>query len=216
MHESNWQMSFGERAAMEGVLAQLKPRLSIEIGTAGGGSLATVTRHSGEVHSFDLEHSEEVTERFPDVHFHSGDSHELLPKMLAAFAEEERNVDFVLVDGDHSSDGVKRDVEDLLESTAISETIIVLHDTANELVRDGLERVSYESYPKVSLAELDFVGGYVMSTRELNGELWGGLGLIRVSTSEPRYYRDIRDSPYHAAAEILRAGRDARFGPAAG
>lgn len=216
MHESNWQMSFGERAAMEGILAQLKPRLSVEIGTAGGGSLATVARHSGEVHSFDLKHEKSLTDRFPDVHFHSGDSHELLPKKLAAFAEESRNVDFVLVDGDHSSDGVKRDVDDLLESPAISDTIIVLHDTANELVRDGLERVSYASYPKVMFVELDLVGGYVMSTRELDGELWGGLGLIWVSTREPRYFRDIRESPYHPAAEILRAGRDARFGAAFG
>ena len=54
----------------------------------------------------------------PDnVTLHTGDSHELLPPFLAELAEQGRNVDFVIVDGDHSSEGVRRDLEDLLNST---------------------------------------------------------------------------------------------------
>ena len=49
-----WQMSFGERAAIEGVLAQLRPQLAIEIGTAEGGSLERIAAHSERVISFDL------------------------------------------------------------------------------------------------------------------------------------------------------------------
>ena len=197
---------------MEGLLAQLKPRLSIEIGTDSGGSLETVAGYGEEVHSFDVKQPGPLADRFPDVHFHIGDSHELLPRVLAGLADEERNVDFVLVDGDHSSDGVKRDVEDVLESPAVAETIILLHDTANEWVRDGLDRVSFEAHPKVAFVELDFVAGYVMRVPEIDGELWGGLGVIWVSAREPRYFRDIRESPYHPGGEILRLGRDVRFG----
>ncbi len=216
LEHSEWQMSFGERAAMEGVLTQLRPQLSVEIGTADGGSLATIVRHSDEVHSFDLREPGPLADRFPDVHFHSGDSHALLPQVLATFAEAGRNVDFVLVDGDHSSDGVRRDAIDLLSSPAVSETIILLHDTANELVRHGLDRVPFEAHPKVAFVELDFVGGYVMSRSDLDGEIWGGLGLVWVSSRQPRYFSAVHESPYYPAVQMLRAARDALFEPADG
>ena len=47
-------MSFGERAALEGVLAQLRPRLALEIGSAEGGSLARIAAYACEVHSVDV------------------------------------------------------------------------------------------------------------------------------------------------------------------
>src|SRR5690348_6240653 len=64
-HDAGWQMSFGERAALEGVLAQLRPRLAVEIGTAEGGSLERIAAYSEEVHSIDLTH-EPVTRALPD------------------------------------------------------------------------------------------------------------------------------------------------------
>ena len=209
----SWQMSFGERAAIEGVLSQLRPTLSIEIGTAKGGSLATIARHSQEVHSFDLLDPGSLTERFPDAHFHTGDSHELLPRLLDDLSREGRNVDFVLVDGDHSADGVERDVEDLLASPAIKHTIILMHDTSNRWVREGLERVSYESHPKVAYVDLDFLGGYVLSAPGEDDELWGGLGILWINAAQPAYFRDgVRQDRYLPTVEILRLGHDARLG----
>ena len=105
LEPADWQMTLGERAALQGILTSLEPRLSIEIGTAQGGSLSRVAAASGAVHSFDLEHDPERD--WPaNVHLHSGDSHELLPAFLAELARGDRNVDFVLVDGDHTADGV--------------------------------------------------------------------------------------------------------------
>jgi hypothetical protein len=49
--EGDSQISFGERAALEGVLAQIRPRVAIEIGTAEGGSLRRIARYSRLVHS---------------------------------------------------------------------------------------------------------------------------------------------------------------------
>ena len=49
-----WQMSRGERAAVEGVLAQLQPSLALEIGSAEGACLSRIAAHAAEVHSFDL------------------------------------------------------------------------------------------------------------------------------------------------------------------
>lgn len=175
---SDWRMSLGERAAVEGVLSCLKPAVSIEIGTLRGGSLATVSSHSGVVHSFDLSRDPAITlERFPNVIFHEGDSHRLLGETLEELARAGMNVDFALVDGDHSALGIRQDLEDLLESPAVANTVILVHDTLNERVRAGLTKVDFER-EKVAHVELDFVVGQLWDGGAFDHDLWGGLGLV--------------------------------------
>jgi Methyltransferase domain len=180
----DWQMSFGERAALEGVLSQVKPRLALEIGTAEGGSLARIAAHSEEVHSIDLVRCPEPQPNH--VTLHVGDSHELLPALLDRFASEGRNVDFVLVDGDHSRAGVRQDLIDLLGSPAVSRTVLVLHDTFNGEVRAGITDVDFSAYPDVALVELDMTGGYMARTGPFAGQLWGGIGLVVVDPEAER------------------------------
>jgi hypothetical protein len=205
----DWQMSLGERAALEGLLVALKPTLSIELGTAQGGSLERIALHSNEVHTFDLIDPPLDRGRFENVTFHVGDSHELLPALLTELAGLGRNVDFVLVDGDHSSGGVKSDVTDLLDSPAVASTVIVMHDTLNENVREGLEQVPYEAYPKVSHIDLDFVGGYMFRQEALRYELWGGLGLLLVDAKRRAYFsHPVRQQRYYSPYPIFREMRD--------
>src|SRR5688572_15193961 len=100
--DQSWQMTWGERFALEGLVSQLSPALAIEIGTAQGGSLRRIAAHAGEVHSFDIYPKvTELGERLPNVVFHIGDSADLLPAMLTGLAAADRHVDFALVDGDH-------------------------------------------------------------------------------------------------------------------
>jgi hypothetical protein len=54
-----------------------------------------------------------------------------VPRLLAALEAVGRPVDFALVDGDHSAEGVRRDLESLLASPTTGRTRIVLHDTMN-------------------------------------------------------------------------------------
>jgi cephalosporin hydroxylase len=158
-----WQMSYGERAALEGVLTQQRPELAVEIGTAEGGSLERIAAYSRHVHSFDLVEPAAPAKRLANVTFHRGSSHELLPPFLAELEGAGKSVDFALVDGDHTSDGVRRDVEDLLRSGALGRGIVLIHDTMNETARGGLEQVPYESLEKVAYVDLDFVPGYFRS-----------------------------------------------------
>ena len=196
-----WQMSYGERTVIEGVLSMLKPRLAIEIGRAEGGSLRRIAAHSDEILSFDIVEAPEALESLVNVTALSGDSHAQLPIELKRIADEGRNVDFVLVDGDHTSDGVRRDVQDLLDSDAIVNTIILAHDTLNEEVRQGLTEINYEAYEKVVWTDLDFVPGYVADLPERLGECWGGLGLIVVNADGAfrgdgkRHQADLVDQP---------------------
>jgi Methyltransferase domain len=178
-----WQMSYGERSTIEGVLAMVKPALAIEIGRAEGGSLRRIAEHSEEVVSFDIVESSSEVARLANVHAMAGDSHAMLPVELRRLSEARRNVDFVLVDGDHTTAGVRQDMLDLLDSPAIGSTVILAHDTLNEEVRRGLEDVDYESYGKVAWVDLDFVPGYVAQLPARLGECWGGLGLVVVDSS---------------------------------
>ena len=180
-----WQMGMGERAALVGLLSEIRPKVAIEIGTAEGGSLRRIAHYAERVHSFDLLEPDPELRRLSNVEFHVGDSHRQLPELLAKLSAEGTAVDFVLVDGDHSATGVAQDMRDLLDSPAAGNAVIVMHDSMNEEVRRGLDAVDYESWPHARYVELDFVTGFLFRG-ELEGELWGGLGLAVLDAANPR------------------------------
>jgi Methyltransferase domain len=207
--DSAWQMSWGERAALEGILSQLQPELAIEIGGADGGATAQIAKHAQEVHSFDLSSPHAATTQAPNVTLHLGDSHATLPVALAALAADGRNVDFALVDGDHSPSGVRRDVEHLLDSPAVANTVILIHDSSNDRVREELDAIHFGAWPKVSLVELDLVAGYMVQEERIRHELWGGLGLVVVDAGRPRYgRRSVTDHRRYPTAELLATARE--------
>jgi len=197
-----WQMSRGERAAIEGLLSQLQPELAIEIGSMEGACLRRIAAHSKEVHSFDFKPP--TIEQPDNVVLHTGDSHELLGPFLAELAAAERNVDFVLIDGDHTPAGVRRDVEGLLNSRAVAHTVILVHDTANERVRQGLDDVRFAAWPKVAHVELDWIPGQLFAEPELRNELWFGLGLVLVDASRSAYLTgSVFERRYHPSGPLL-------------
>jgi len=208
--DSVWQMTLGERAAIEGVLAQLKPRLAIEIGSADGGGLRRIAAHSEEVHSIDLVPPQMPVEEMPNVTLHTGDSHQLLPEALERFAEQGHKVDFVLVDGDHSAEGIRRDLDDLLSSPAVANTVILIHGVTNEQVRSGLDTVRYVAYPKVAHVNLDFVPGYMRREPDHRHELAGGLGLVIVDATRTAYFPAVPviEDRYYAAGHLYPRVRD--------
>jgi hypothetical protein len=176
--DNRWEMSPGERAAVKGVLGELQPAVAIEIGTAQGGSLRRIAAAAGHVHAFDESPPPVDLAELTNVTFHTGDSHELLPEALEQLERSGARVGFVLVDGDHTSAGVQRDVEDLLASPAISESLIMLHDTANPEVRSGLDAIDFSAWGKLTWVDLDWVPGFVFREGPSRGEAWGGLGVI--------------------------------------
>ncbi len=176
-------MSYGERAALEGLLEVLKPSLSLEIGRAEGGSLRRISAHSGQVVSFDLVEPVDQLAALANVEVMVGDSHRQLPERLAELARDGRDVAFVLIDGDHSTDGVRADMIDLLESDAVTECVVLAHDSLNEDVRRGLDSVPYENYQKVAFVDLDFVPGFVAKPEAVLGQCWGGLGVVVIDAS---------------------------------
>jgi hypothetical protein len=192
-------MSYGERTVIEGMLAMLKPHLAVEVGRAEGGSLRRLAAYSEKVISLDVVEAAGGVADLSNVTAMTGDSHELLPRVLNGLAQDGQNVDFALVDGDHSAVGVCTDIRDLLNSSAVTHTVILAHDTLNEEVRQGMMEVDYDEYQKVAWVDFDFIPGYVAQMSERLGECWGGFGLIVIDSSGtfqsggPRWSDDLFD-----------------------
>ena len=205
--DREWQMSLGERAAVQGVLSGLNPHLAIEIGSMEGACLRRIAAHAGEVHSFDIR---PPSLPMPDnVVLHTGSSHEVLPPFLGSLEERERNVDFVMLDGDHSAEGVRRDVEDLLNSRSLARSVILIHDTANQTVRRGLDAVRFAAWPKVAYVDLDWIPGRVFAEPALRNEVWYGLGLVTVDSTQLAYDQGtIHEQRYRPSAPLLAQVRD--------
>lgn len=180
LDQHDWQMSGGERAALEGLLTQVTPMVAIELGTHKGGSLRRLAVHSGEVHTFDLTLQIDPAD-YPSATFHIGDSHVLLSKLLSDLHTQGKRVEFSLVDGDHSPSGVRRDLEDLLSSDAVGTGVILLHDMGNDAVRRAVESLEWQSFSKVAEVNLDFVPTSSPAVGGRNG--WAGFGLIRLDAN---------------------------------
>ena len=204
-----WLMAHGERAALEGLLAQIRPGVAIDIGTGDGGSVGRIAAYSDFVHSIDS--VERVTELPDNVEFHLGASAAVLPGLLDRLADQGRNVDFVLVDGDHSAAGVRSDLEALLASPALARTVIMLHDTLNEEVRRGILAADCERHPAVRHVDLDLVTGFMVADGPFKGQLWGGLGLVVVDAEGDVVLAE--QDLYDAPAMIRRASRRLRLAP---
>lgn len=183
----------GDRAALEGVVSSLQPSLAIEIGTADGGSLERIAAHSSEVHAFDLEPPSSWPE---NAAFHQGDSKTTLPPFLD---QVQGTVDFALVDGDHSREGVCADLEALLASPTVTETVILAHDSFHPPVRAGIEAVF--DHPKLTYADLDFIPGRMTNSGFFVDQLWGGFALLLVGLSAPRVQIFGVEMEYHDAYE---------------
>ena len=129
----HWQMTNCERFAMQDLLRRLQPDLSIEIGTYRGGSLQVISHFSRNVISIDIDPEVEkhLSNKFSNVNYRCGNSYELLPSLLEESENSNRDIEFILIDGDHSTQGVQRDINALLQYKPRKRCVILMHDSFN-------------------------------------------------------------------------------------
>ncbi len=142
------------------------------------------------MYSIDIDHAPVADWTLDNVELRTGSSVDLLTPLLSELAAAGESVDFALVDGDHSYEGAKRDLESLLASPSTSRSVILVHDTMNPEVRAGVEGVGLDRYPQVVYYEMDFVPGYVYRKGAARGTAWGGLGLVLTDLSRAEPYAD--------------------------
>ena len=209
-HPLAWQMNPAEQAMLIYLLERLRPKIAIEIGTRFGGSLQVIAQYSERVYSLDID--PEVTERlkgrFPNVEYVIGPSDQTLPALIDRLQREEAEVSFVLVDGDHTAAGVRKDIDNLLRLRPVVSMHVVMHDSMNPVVRRGLRSANWPGSPYVHRVELDLVPGGVSARPEFHGQLWDGLALA-VLEPTPR----IGELKIAASSQMTFQAADRAFSP---
>lgn len=177
--DSDWQMMPAERLALIALLDFLRPRCSLEVGSKYGGSLAILSHYSTRVISLDIDES--VPQRlahFTNAEFVIGKSQETLPGVLAELEQSDTALQFALIDGDHTTRGVRQDCECFLAYRPRSTLYVLMHDSFNPDVREGIRGVRWDRWPYVQAVELDFVPGIVFGDHTaLHRQMWGGFAL---------------------------------------
>jgi cephalosporin hydroxylase len=188
--ELNWQMTNCEKFALIRSLQNLQPAVAIEVGTYQGGSLQVISRYASEVVSIDIDPtiSEQLSGLFGNVRFFSGDSSHLLSQTLQSYAGSDKKVGFILIDGDHSTEGVRRDIKALLEWKPEADCVVLFHDAFNPACREGIRTAGWGKSPYVHSVELDYVPGiyheHAYDTAQARS-MWGGFARA-ILRSAPR------------------------------
>lgn len=164
-----WQMTRAERFCFLHLVKEFKPELSLEIGTSKGGSLQVLSRYSGDVISIDIDPvvAETLKGAFTNVAFRSGDSTELLPNVIDEINNDSRSLGFVLIDGDHSEQGVRRDINAVLRLKPKRPIAVVLHDSFHPPCRKGMLSADWADCPYAHYVDLDFIGGIFVPGRAM-------------------------------------------------
>ena len=176
---SGWQMNESERTALTALLCQLKPQCAIEIGTYKGGSLSLLSQQCKVVFSIDIDAAiPNKFSYFKNVSFLTGMSTEILPVLQEELAAREVHAGLILVDGDHSEDGVRDDINLILSRPPEAPCVIIMHDSWNPVCRRGLLAANWGQCPHVHYVDLDWVPGRIIENGStFAGEVWGGLAL---------------------------------------
>ncbi|MCF8199343.1 MAG: class I SAM-dependent methyltransferase [Sulfuritalea sp.] len=136
MAVSSMQIPF-EITQLAKVVYDLKPKISLEIGTAHGGTCFIWSQLTSEeviaCDINDMSHQKSLYEKFPPassackVRLYSGDSHEPGFNSGIQRALNGRQVDFLFIDGDHTVEGVTADYEEYREFVRPG-GVIAFHD----------------------------------------------------------------------------------------
>jgi hypothetical protein len=174
-----WMMSPAEQAAMLFFLEHLRPKVAIEIGTRFGGSLQVLAKYCERVYSLDIdpEVPRRLEGRYSNVEYLIGPSDETLPPLIDRLQRDGAELSFALVDGDHSTNGVRKDIDNLLRFRPKSSFYIIMHDSFMPECRAGLKQANWAANPHIHAVELDFVSGVINPAPKYRNTRCGGLAL---------------------------------------
>ena len=183
-------MGYGEAAMFEALLSHLRPQYAIEVGTETGVTLATIARHSTHAISIDLDPGvkQRLSGTFPNVDFITGSSHDALPLLLEKLAAHGVTPDFIFVDGDHSAEGVRRDLEFILNVRPNRQMLVLMHDSFNPGCRQGIRSAQWHRNPCCHYVDVDFTPGVLNPNESCLRQMWGGLALA-LFLPEPRRHQ---------------------------
>lgn len=174
-----WSMSRAEQYCMIQLLSNNKPNIAIEIGTYKGGSLQVLSHYATKVYAIDIssDSRDSRCDNLNNVDYLIGDSKVVLPELLKKIEDNGEDLEFILIDGDHSEKGVFQDILNIMSYTPKKALQIILHDSFNPNCRKGMKRYDYNTNKKIHYIELDFIPG-MYNHDGLSRQMWGGFATI--------------------------------------
>ncbi len=185
-------MSWSERVVLYSTVFGVRPKRCLEIGTHQGGSAMIIVAALDDIGAGKLicvdpnpvvapENWQEVCHRATMM---AGGSPEILPEAMKAAGGP---FDFALIDGDHSLEGVIRDIEGVLPLLD-ERAFLLFHDAHYGDVEEGIDRMV--SKYRRHLVDCGMVS--VEQTIDPDNQLcWGGLRMLRFSRQKHTYRRPV-------------------------
>lgn len=209
-----WEMTNSEKISLLLLLININPKISIEIGTKQGGSLQLISKYSDKVYSLDIDPMvKDLEPVFKNVEFIIGDSKNTLPNLLQQLQAKGETPDFIFIDGDHSSEGVRQDITNAL-STNITKTLtILMHDSFNPDCRKGMLQVDYTINKNIQLVDIDFIQGIYSPTCFTHAEMWGGFGLIYLDITDTSKVLVIKESSRYSYEKLWDLSKHKHINP---
>ena len=199
--QENWQMMPWEKIALTGVLSRIRPKGAIEVGVYYGGSLSLTAPYCDEIVAIDIDPAVHDRFRKPEnAEIWITPSDQGIPAAFAHFSSKGVPVNYVLIDGDHSTAGVVRDIELVLAQRPTEPMVVLMHDSGNPDTRAGILAVDWAKNPYLQFVDLDFVPGQIIEHAVVDGkgEIWGGIALALLTPTlragEPFIQQSARSS----------------------
>lgn len=149
-------MNTGERAFLYYILHNFALNTSIEIGRYKGGSTIPMALNSKTCYSIDpspIDHT--LYKDIPTLKLINDYSWNILPNILI----NDDKVNLILVDGDHETDSVKRELDIIVNYIPSDYTIVLLHDTFYPQVREAMNSIDWNKYKHIHFVDLDIISG---------------------------------------------------------
>lgn len=164
-----WQMSAAERMALHFIIGGMMQRETvIEVGSYKGGCTKYLSERFDKVISIDIDHSEIVDlASYENVKWMCGFSSEMLPIAL----RENKEVRLIIIDGDHSYNGVLSDISMCMNFNRYTKPVILIHDAAYEDTHRAIMDIK-------KLSNDYFIDEKFVPGEPFNDGMIGGLGLI--------------------------------------
>ena len=171
-------MTVPERVILYALVLGLRPERALEIGTAEGGSALIITQAMDEVGHGTLICLDPNPRITPSnlvllagrTRFIQGPSPDFIPEASLIAGGK---FDFVLVDGDHSEQAVRRDVLGLVPYLD-EDAVLLFHDSHFSEVSKGIRSLAL---PPIRLVDCGLIS--TGRTPDMNGNIWGGFRMLR-------------------------------------
>ncbi len=178
-------MTFPERVLLYGLIYSSRPERVLEIGTFQGGSARIITAAmddagKGQLYCVDpnprmtAETAAAIEHRATIIAHPSPEALQDAERLAGA------KFDFALIDGDHSYNGVVRDIEGTLP-VMLPGSLLLFHDAYYEPVQRGIDAMK-QKYP--ALAEVGMLSSLANPDPDNPGTIWGGIRVLRYDPKE--------------------------------